>query len=93
MNITIYHNPRCSKSRACLALLEEKGLDFEIINYLKTPLSILELEVLVSKLGISPKDLTITKETIFKENYKDKNDCVCLNCKDKHIFHDRVAKK
>ncbi len=68
----IYHNPRCSKSRQGLAILQEAKVDFEIIEYLKTPLSEKELKAILSKLKIDAIDLIRKNETIWKENYKGK---------------------
>jgi arsenate reductase len=51
----LYHNPQCSKSRQTLALLQEKGVDISIIEYLKTPLRVEELEILAQKLGLEPR--------------------------------------
>jgi arsenate reductase len=62
MDVTIYHNPRCSKSRATLALLEEKGVTPKVIEYLKTPPSEEELSTILSLLGMGPKDLLRKKE-------------------------------
>ncbi|MDR3502138.1 MAG: arsenate reductase (glutaredoxin) [Legionella sp.] len=63
--ITIYHNPRCSKSRETLALLQEKGLDLTIIEYLKTPLNREQLDELGAHFAL--KDFVRTNEPIFKE--------------------------
>lgn len=71
--ITIYHNPRCSKSREGLHFLEENEVDFQIVKYLDEPLNKAELTELIEKLGIKPIELVRTKEDIWKENYKDKN--------------------
>ncbi len=68
--IKIYHNTRCSKSRNSFDLLTEKGLEFETIEYLKTPLTKEELIDLVSKLGIEAKELIRKGEKDFKENFK-----------------------
>lgn len=57
MPITIYHNPRCSKSRQTLSILENKGMEIDIIEYLKTPPDAATLKALLNKLGISAKDL------------------------------------
>src|SRR5690606_2948849 len=54
--ITIYHNPRCSKSRQTLALLEARGLEPEVILYLDTPPDAATLKSLLNKLGIGPRD-------------------------------------
>lgn len=70
--IKIYHNPRCSKSRQGLHILEDKGLDFEIVQYLKNPPTKNELKDIIKKLGIKPIDLVRKNEKIWKENYKGK---------------------
>lgn len=76
MSVSIYHNPRCSKSRETLALLEAQSVNPEIIEYLKTPLSVEQLTTLISQLGIdSARDMMRTKEDIYKElNLKEQND-------------------
>lgn len=66
-DITILHNPRCSKSRAGLALLEEKGIDATVIKYLDAPLSADEITELLRKLGMKPRELMRTGEAIYKE--------------------------
>lgn len=63
----IYHNPRCSKSRQTLALLQENHVSFEVIEYLKQPPSYEELQDILRKLNKRPKDLLRTKESIFSE--------------------------
>jgi len=70
--LTIYHNPRCGKSREGLQLLESLNIPFETVKYLTAPLSKEELTSLVEKLGIPPIELVRTKETIWKENYQGK---------------------
>lgn len=67
MKATIYHNPRCSKSRQTLALLQGKGVDIEIIEYLKTPPDARQLAAILKKLGIKPAELLRKKENVFKE--------------------------
>ena len=69
--IKIYHNPRCSKSRQGVKYLEDKGLEFEVIQYLKDEFTADELKEVIQKLNIKPIELVRTKETIWKENYKD----------------------
>lgn len=66
--ITIYHNPRCSKSRQTLQLLEENGVSPEIILYLETPPSIDDITALLKKLGMSARDLLRKGEDAYKEN-------------------------
>lgn len=71
--ITILHNPRCSKSRQGVRILEESGRDFEIKLYLKDLLSEKELKEIVDKLNMSAIDLVRTKEAIWKANYEGNN--------------------
>ena len=66
-NVKIYHNPRCSKSRNALSLLEEQGVDAEVVKYLETPLSKDEIVEVLKMLGISARELMRTKEEIYKE--------------------------
>ena len=63
----IWHNPKCSKSREALKLLEEKGEAFEVFKYLDTPPSREEIVTLLGKLGVSARDLMRTKEDLYKE--------------------------
>jgi arsenate reductase len=66
--VTIWHNPRCSKSRDSLKLLEEKGLDIEVIKYLDEVPSIDELQNILKLLGMSSaQELMRTKEDVYKE--------------------------
>lgn len=67
MSVTIYHNPRCSKSRQTLALLEEKGLTPEVRLYLEEAPTTDELEEILLKLGIEAKELLRTGEKLYKE--------------------------
>lgn len=53
----LLHNPRCSKSRATLALLQARGIDFELLPYLEQPLTVDELRALLAQLGIGPRGL------------------------------------
>ena len=71
--IKIYHNPRCSKSRQGVAILEEKTKEFEIIKYLDNIPSKAELTEIIALLGIAPIDLVRKNEKIWKENYKGKD--------------------
>lgn len=70
--ITIYHNPRCGKSRECLAFLEVSNQKIELIKYLEKPLSFNELKNLIKKLAISPIELIRTKETVWITHFKGK---------------------
>jgi arsenate reductase len=68
--LVIYHNPRCTKSRETLALIEKQKP--EIVEYLKTPPTGTELKALIKKLGLSVQDIIRKKEPLFIEKYKDK---------------------
>lgn len=68
----IYHNPRCSKSRQTLALLQEKGVEPEVVMYLDNIMTADELRGLLAKLGISPMQLVRKGEAVWKEKYKGK---------------------
>ncbi|UUM31292.1 arsenate reductase (glutaredoxin) [Vibrio japonicus] len=76
MSVVIYHNPRCSKSRQTLALLEENNVQPEIIKYLETPLSVEELKSLYAQLELDEvRGMMRTKEDIYKElNLADASD-------------------
>jgi arsenate reductase len=62
MSVTIYHNPRCSKSRTTLELIREKGIEPNIVEYLETPPSAAELKDILTKLGLEAKDIVRKKE-------------------------------
>lgn len=65
--ITLYHNPRCSKSRQALALLQKKGIEPDVRLYLENPPTATELKALLGKLGIGARALLRTGEEIYKE--------------------------
>ncbi|UCE93298.1 MAG: arsenate reductase (glutaredoxin) [Flavobacteriaceae bacterium] len=69
----IYHNPRCSKSRQGLAIVNEANVDFEIREYLKEPVSVEELTDIIKKLNIPAIELVRKNEKDWKENFKNKN--------------------
>ena len=71
--ITVYHNPRCGKSRECVTFLENSKHVCEVVKYLENPLNFNELSEIIRKLNINPIELIRTKETIWIENYKNKN--------------------
>jgi len=72
-DVTIYHNPRCSKSRETLALLEEQGVDPSVIRYLDDPPDAAALRELCGRLGIAPRELVRDGEKLFRERYKGKD--------------------
>lgn len=65
-DLTLYHNPRCSKSRGALELLEARGLAPTVVRYLETPLNAAQLKALLAKLGISARQLLRTGEEEYK---------------------------
>lgn len=65
-NYQIFHNPQCSKSRAALALLEEKGIDAEVVLYLKEDFSTEQIKALLTKLNLSARDIMRTGEEAYK---------------------------
>lgn len=68
MSLKIYHNPRCSKSRETLKFLEDRGSEIEVVEYLKHPPSHAELQDILDKLGIKPRELMRIKEPEYKDN-------------------------
>jgi len=78
--VSILHNPRCSKSRQTLALLEENGVSPEIVLYLENTPSKAELQAIVAKLGVSVRDIIRSGEDAYKEN----------NLKDKDLSDDAL---
>ena len=71
--VTIYHNPRCKKSREGLAILEDLDIKFNVRKYLDNPLNTEELKVIINTLKIKPEALVRKNETIWKTNYKSKS--------------------
>ncbi len=67
MSVKIYHNPRCSKSRQTLQLLQEQDIDVEVIEYLKTPPTVAELTDILQKLELEPRALMRKNEAEYKE--------------------------
>ena len=82
MSAKIYHNARCSKSRATVAILEQNDVDFEVVNYLVDPPSESELKSILKDLGISARDLLRKGEAKFKE----------LGLSDKSLSEDHLIK-
>jgi len=71
--IQIYHNPRCGKSRNCLAFIDQTKQEYEIIPYLTETPNFKDLQELLKKLNLEPIQLIRVKEKIWTENYKPKN--------------------
>ena len=73
--ITIWHNPRCSKSREALSIMDENGCEKEVVKYLETSPDSQTIKNLLKMLDLSPRELMRTKEDIYKElNLKDETD-------------------
>lgn len=70
--LQILHNPRCGKSRNCLAFLDNSKAEYEIRNYIQNPLSEEELKTVIKKLNIKPIELVRQKETIWIDHFKGK---------------------
>ncbi|MAP81278.1 MAG: arsenate reductase (glutaredoxin) [Aequorivita sp.] len=71
--VRLFHNPRCSKSRQALQILEDKNETIEIVKYLDKPPTEQELKQVIELLGIDPIELVRKNEAVWKENYKNKN--------------------
>ena len=67
MSVTIYHNPKCSKSRQTLQILKDKGIEPTIVEYLKSPPSKSKMRDLLRRLGLEPRDAMRKKEPPYKE--------------------------
>lgn len=67
-----YHNARCTKSREALQLLKDRGLEPEIVEYMKEPLTPTELDEVIDKLKMEPQELLRTNEKVWKEQFADK---------------------
>ncbi|MES9992130.1 MAG: arsenate reductase (glutaredoxin) [Candidatus Thiodiazotropha sp.] len=80
MSVEIYHNPRCSKSRQTLQLLQENGIDADVVEYLKTPPDKASLERILDMLGLEPRELMRKKEKEYK----------ALQLDDPHLSRDQL---
>jgi len=70
--IKIYHNNRCRKSREGLQIVQESGIDFEIVDYISNPLTATELKEVIAILNIAPIDLIRKNESVWKSDFKGK---------------------
>jgi arsenate reductase len=85
MQVTIYHNPKCSNSRRCLEIVREEGFEPTIVEYLQHPPNAAALERLVAEMGVSVRDVIRTKEPVYAElNLTDANDGALLNAVASH---------
>ena len=73
-DITLYHYSRCSKSRAALAVLEERGINATVVHYLDTPLTAQQLNGLLDKLGLSARQMMRQGEAVYSEMNLDNPD-------------------
>ena len=71
MKVTIYHNPRCSKSRQTLDLIRKRNIDPDVIEYLKTPADRATLERILALLELEPRDLMRKNESVYKQEKLD----------------------
>ena len=69
----IFHNPRCSKSREALQILEDKGAKIEVIEYLKNPPTAAQLKKILKAMGKKPEDIIRKSEALYKEKFKGKD--------------------
>ena len=67
MSVTIYHNPRCSKSRQTLQLLQERSIEPTVVEYLQSPPDAATLDAILTELGLEPRDLMRKKEAAYKD--------------------------
>lgn len=93
MSVSIYHNPRCSKSRQALELLREQGVEPEIIKYLETPPDHATLARILEQLNMEPRQLMRRKEKEYKENGLDDPDLTREQLIDAMIAHPRLIER
>ena len=67
MTVTVYHNPRCSKSRAAMEYLEENGIETEVVKYMDSPPDANDIKELLSMLGMTPREVMRKHEKVFKD--------------------------
>ena len=89
----IYYNPQCSKCRLTKALLDEKGVDAEVIEYLSTPPSRSDLTEILSLLKLQPRDLMRTHETEYKDNNLDNDQLTYDQLVDAMVRHPRLIQR
>ncbi len=93
MKITLYHNSQCSKSRQTLALLQEKGVDVSIIEYLKVPLTIAELEIIAQKLDLEPRQFMRQVEAEYKTENLAAEDLTYQDLLEAIVKHPRLLER
>ena len=93
MPVAIYHNPRCSKSREALKLLQEKGIEPDVVKYLETPPDHATLSRILDMLGMEPRDLMRKKEKEYKANGLDNPDMTREQLIDAMTAHPRLIER
>ena len=93
MSVAIYHNPRCSKSREALKLLEEKGVEPQIIKYLDMPPDHATLSRILEQLGLEPRELMRKKEKEYKDNGLDNPDLTRDQLIDAMVAHPKLIER
>jgi len=93
MSVAIYHNPRCSKSRQTLNLLQEKGIEPEIVKYLDSPPDHATLSQILDQLGMQPRDLMRKKEKEYKDNGLDNPELTRDQLIEAMIAHPRLIER
>jgi arsenate reductase len=93
MSVAIYHNPRCSKSRQALGLLQDKGIEPEVIKYLDTPPDHATLSRILDQLGMEPRNLMRKKEKEYKENGLDNPDLTREQLIDAMVAHPKLIER
>jgi arsenate reductase len=93
MSVEIFHNPRCSKSRQTLQLLQEKGVEPDVVEYLNTPPDRKTLEQVLKMLGMEPRDLMRKKEAEYKENGLDNPDLSRDQLIDAMLTHPKLIER
>lgn len=93
MSVKIYHNPRCSKSRQTLKLLQDRAIEPDIVEYLKTPPSADELRQLLDMLGIGPRELMRRKEAEYKAAGADNPDLEDDQLIDLMVAHPKLIER
>lgn len=93
MTVKILHNPRCSKSRQTLAILREHGIEPFVVEYLKTPPSREELQDILNKLSISPRDLMRKGEAEYKDNNLSDENLTDTELVDAMVAHPKLIER
>lgn len=93
MQVVIYHNPKCSKSRQTLQLIKDQGIEPEVIQYLKTPPSKIQLKKILNFLSLQPRDLMRKKEQEYQDNNLADTSLNTENLVDAMIQHPKLIER